>query len=164
MGLIDFHRELCKDLFKNWSNLDNSNFSVETVSGGITNLCGYLLFSCWLFILWPSMVPQLNEYFHNCFCTKWAKKKSLHILLFLGSCDSLPCILLEEVISWIGGPCSIEGFGKGRKWQHCKCYSSIIWPKYWICHQSWKGTTGELLKAFICNINKFKFIPIWAIL
>ncbi|KAM7509400.1 hypothetical protein LguiA_019853 [Lonicera macranthoides] len=30
--------ELCKDLFKNWSNLDNSNFSVETVSGGITNL------------------------------------------------------------------------------------------------------------------------------
>ncbi|KAM5547876.1 putative ethanolamine kinase [Rosa sericea] len=30
--------ELCKDLFKKWSNLDDSRFSVETVSGGITNL------------------------------------------------------------------------------------------------------------------------------
>ncbi|CAL5443274.1 unnamed protein product [Camellia sinensis] len=30
--------ELCKDLFKKWSELDNSHFSVETVSGGITNL------------------------------------------------------------------------------------------------------------------------------
>ncbi|XP_034223140.1 probable ethanolamine kinase isoform X2 [Prunus dulcis] len=30
--------ELCKDLFKKWSNLENSHFSVETVSGGITNL------------------------------------------------------------------------------------------------------------------------------
>lgn len=30
--------ELCKDLFNKWSDLDNSNFSVETVSGGITNL------------------------------------------------------------------------------------------------------------------------------
>lgn len=30
--------ELCKDLFKNWSELDNTRFSVETVSGGITNL------------------------------------------------------------------------------------------------------------------------------
>ncbi|KAK3029084.1 hypothetical protein RJ639_039228 [Escallonia herrerae] len=30
--------ELCKDLFKNWSDLDNSHFSVEKVSGGITNL------------------------------------------------------------------------------------------------------------------------------
>ncbi|XP_021895175.1 probable ethanolamine kinase [Carica papaya] len=30
--------ELCKDLFKKWANLDNSCFSVETVSGGITNL------------------------------------------------------------------------------------------------------------------------------
>ncbi|PON78400.1 Protein kinase-like domain containing protein [Parasponia andersonii] len=30
--------ELCKDLFKKWSKLDNSFFSVETVSGGITNL------------------------------------------------------------------------------------------------------------------------------
>ncbi|KAF3637131.1 hypothetical protein FXO37_25080 [Capsicum annuum] len=30
--------ELCKDLFNQWSNLDNSHFSVETVSGGITNL------------------------------------------------------------------------------------------------------------------------------
>ncbi|KAK9697806.1 hypothetical protein RND81_08G062700 [Saponaria officinalis] len=30
--------ELCKDLFKEWSNLDDSRFSVETVSGGITNL------------------------------------------------------------------------------------------------------------------------------
>ncbi|PON87642.1 Protein kinase-like domain containing protein [Trema orientale] len=30
--------ELCKDLFKKWSKLDNSCFSVETVSGGITNL------------------------------------------------------------------------------------------------------------------------------
>ncbi|GAB4832875.1 hypothetical protein Ancab_006892 [Ancistrocladus abbreviatus] len=30
--------ELCKDLFKKWSNLDASCFSVETVSGGITNL------------------------------------------------------------------------------------------------------------------------------
>ncbi|XP_050127631.1 probable ethanolamine kinase [Malus sylvestris] len=29
--------ELCKDLFKKWSNLENSRFSVETVSGGITN-------------------------------------------------------------------------------------------------------------------------------
>lgn len=32
-------RELCKDLFKKWSELDDSSFSVETVSGGITNLC-----------------------------------------------------------------------------------------------------------------------------
>ncbi|KAJ4708292.1 Choline/Ethanolamine kinase [Melia azedarach] len=30
--------ELCKDLFKKWSKLDDSRFSVETVSGGITNL------------------------------------------------------------------------------------------------------------------------------
>ncbi|KAJ4958289.1 hypothetical protein NE237_025400 [Protea cynaroides] len=29
---------LCKDIFKNWSHLDDSCFSVETVSGGITNL------------------------------------------------------------------------------------------------------------------------------
>ncbi|XP_038886169.1 probable ethanolamine kinase [Benincasa hispida] len=29
--------ELCKDLFKEWSELDGSRFSVETVSGGITN-------------------------------------------------------------------------------------------------------------------------------
>lgn len=29
---------LCKDLFKNWDELDDSCFSVETVSGGITNL------------------------------------------------------------------------------------------------------------------------------
>ncbi|TQE02342.1 hypothetical protein C1H46_012111 [Malus baccata] len=31
-------RELCKDLFSKWSNLENSRFSVETISGGITNL------------------------------------------------------------------------------------------------------------------------------
>ncbi|KAM1360934.1 hypothetical protein ACFX15_025580 [Malus domestica] len=30
--------ELCKDLFSKWSNLENSRFSVETISGGITNL------------------------------------------------------------------------------------------------------------------------------
>lgn len=30
--------ELCKDLFKEWFNLDESHFSVCTVSGGITNL------------------------------------------------------------------------------------------------------------------------------
>ncbi|XP_023745172.1 probable ethanolamine kinase [Lactuca sativa] len=30
--------ELCKDLFKQWSNLDESHFSTEKVSGGITNL------------------------------------------------------------------------------------------------------------------------------
>ncbi|XP_073317432.1 probable ethanolamine kinase [Primulina huaijiensis] len=30
--------ELCKDLFKQWSSLDASDFSLETVSGGITNL------------------------------------------------------------------------------------------------------------------------------
>ncbi|XP_057485492.1 probable ethanolamine kinase [Actinidia eriantha] len=30
--------ELCKDLFNKWLELDNSHFSVETVSGGITNL------------------------------------------------------------------------------------------------------------------------------
>ncbi|KAL5547946.1 hypothetical protein UlMin_003177 [Ulmus minor] len=30
--------DLCKDLFKNWSKVDNSCFSVETVAGGITNL------------------------------------------------------------------------------------------------------------------------------
>ncbi|XP_019052427.1 PREDICTED: probable ethanolamine kinase isoform X4 [Nelumbo nucifera] len=33
-----FDRGLCKDLFKKWSHLDESRFSVETVSGGITNL------------------------------------------------------------------------------------------------------------------------------
>ncbi|THG11196.1 hypothetical protein TEA_018855 [Camellia sinensis var. sinensis] len=37
-GRILVHRELCKDLFEKWSKLDNSHFSVETVSGGITNL------------------------------------------------------------------------------------------------------------------------------
>ncbi|OAY47065.1 probable ethanolamine kinase [Manihot esculenta] len=30
--------ELCKDLFKKWSGLDDSRFLIETVSGGITNL------------------------------------------------------------------------------------------------------------------------------
>ncbi|XP_041004870.1 probable ethanolamine kinase [Juglans microcarpa x Juglans regia] len=30
--------DLCKDLFNKWSKLDDSHFSVETVSGGITNL------------------------------------------------------------------------------------------------------------------------------
>ncbi|XP_008784349.2 probable ethanolamine kinase [Phoenix dactylifera] len=30
--------DLCKDLFRKWSSLDNSCFSMETVSGGITNL------------------------------------------------------------------------------------------------------------------------------
>lgn len=30
--------ELCKDLFRNWSDKDESDFSIETVSGGITNL------------------------------------------------------------------------------------------------------------------------------
>ncbi|XP_028781392.1 probable ethanolamine kinase [Neltuma alba] len=30
--------ELCKDMFKQWSNLDDSRFDIETVSGGITNL------------------------------------------------------------------------------------------------------------------------------
>ncbi|XP_009611033.1 probable ethanolamine kinase [Nicotiana tomentosiformis] len=30
--------ELCKDLFNQWLDLDDSHFSVETVSGGITNL------------------------------------------------------------------------------------------------------------------------------
>ncbi|XP_050364912.1 probable ethanolamine kinase [Argentina anserina] len=30
--------KLCKDLFKEWSDLDDSRFAVETVSGGITNL------------------------------------------------------------------------------------------------------------------------------
>ncbi|KAF3453676.1 hypothetical protein FNV43_RR04117 [Rhamnella rubrinervis] len=30
--------ELCKDLFEKWSKLDDSCFSVDTVSGGITNL------------------------------------------------------------------------------------------------------------------------------
>ncbi|KAA8525205.1 hypothetical protein F0562_006931 [Nyssa sinensis] len=30
--------ELCKGLFKKWVKLDNSNFSAETISGGITNL------------------------------------------------------------------------------------------------------------------------------
>lgn len=34
-------RDLCKDLFDKWSKLDDSHFSVETVSGGITNLCEY---------------------------------------------------------------------------------------------------------------------------
>ncbi|XP_047322947.1 probable ethanolamine kinase [Impatiens glandulifera] len=30
--------ELLKDLFKKWTELDSSHFSIETVSGGITNL------------------------------------------------------------------------------------------------------------------------------
>jgi len=34
-------RELCKDLFAEWSKLDDSRFAVETVSGGITNLCEF---------------------------------------------------------------------------------------------------------------------------
>ena len=46
-----FGRELCKDLFNKWSKLDNSCFSVETVSGGITNLREYkrFLIFIWLF-------------------------------------------------------------------------------------------------------------------
>lgn len=32
-------RKLCKDMFKAWSNLDDSCFVVEKISGGITNLC-----------------------------------------------------------------------------------------------------------------------------
>ncbi|MQM04741.1 hypothetical protein Taro_037542, partial [Colocasia esculenta] len=31
--------ELIKDLFKKWSSLDETHFLIETVSGGITNLC-----------------------------------------------------------------------------------------------------------------------------
>ncbi|KAL6558358.1 hypothetical protein OROMI_018708 [Orobanche minor] len=31
-------RKLCKDLFRQWSTLDESDFSLETVSGGITNM------------------------------------------------------------------------------------------------------------------------------
>lgn len=42
-------RELCKDLFKNWSNKDESDFSIETVSGGITNLRGYLFLYQFIF-------------------------------------------------------------------------------------------------------------------
>ena len=34
-------RDLCKDFFRKWSSLDNSCFSIETVSGGITNLCEF---------------------------------------------------------------------------------------------------------------------------
>ncbi|KAK4265230.1 hypothetical protein QN277_026310 [Acacia crassicarpa] len=30
--------ELCKDMFKKWSNLDDSRFAIERVSGGITNM------------------------------------------------------------------------------------------------------------------------------
>lgn len=41
-------RELCKDLFKKWSRLDDSSFSVETVSGGITNLCEHYYFLSYL--------------------------------------------------------------------------------------------------------------------
>ncbi|KAI3751846.1 hypothetical protein L2E82_22937 [Cichorium intybus] len=36
---FDFGRELCKDLFKKWPNLDESHFTAEKVSGAITNLC-----------------------------------------------------------------------------------------------------------------------------
>lgn len=39
---MNLGRELFKDLFKQWSNLDESDFSLETVSGGITNLCAYI--------------------------------------------------------------------------------------------------------------------------
>lgn len=34
-------RELCRDLFPKWSYLDTSCFVIETVSGGITNLCKF---------------------------------------------------------------------------------------------------------------------------
>lgn len=47
VALICFlSRELCKDLFAEWSKLDDSRFAVETVSGGITNLCEFLNISC----------------------------------------------------------------------------------------------------------------------
>ncbi|KAJ9548583.1 hypothetical protein OSB04_021126 [Centaurea solstitialis] len=36
---------LCKDLFHKWSNLDESHFFAERVSGGITNLCSWILVS-----------------------------------------------------------------------------------------------------------------------
>lgn len=37
--LVISYRKLCKDMFKAWSNLDDSRFVVEKISGGITNLC-----------------------------------------------------------------------------------------------------------------------------
>jgi hypothetical protein len=40
--LLLFFRGLCKELLKGWSSLDSSCFSIETVSGGITNLCEFL--------------------------------------------------------------------------------------------------------------------------
>lgn len=41
-SLIGYGRKLCKDLFKQWLGLDESSFTLEKVSGGITNLCTYL--------------------------------------------------------------------------------------------------------------------------
>lgn len=35
---------ILRDLFKNWSGLDDSRFLVETVSGGITNFCKFFYF------------------------------------------------------------------------------------------------------------------------
>jgi hypothetical protein len=37
----EFDSDLCKYLFKKWYNLDEFLFSLERVSGGITNLCMY---------------------------------------------------------------------------------------------------------------------------
>jgi ethanolamine kinase len=34
---------ICKELVRGWSSLDSSRFSIETVSGGITNMCESLL-------------------------------------------------------------------------------------------------------------------------
>ncbi|XP_029119452.1 probable ethanolamine kinase isoform X2 [Elaeis guineensis] len=36
--ITELRKDLCKDFFRKWSSLDNSCFSIETVSGGITNL------------------------------------------------------------------------------------------------------------------------------
>lgn len=47
---IHFRSALSKDLFGKWEKLDDSCFSVETISGGITNLREQFSYCCLLYI------------------------------------------------------------------------------------------------------------------
>lgn len=59
---IHFPSELCKDLFGKWAKLDDSCFSVETVSGGITNLREHSAFCCFLDFFFDCLVEVNGKF------------------------------------------------------------------------------------------------------
>ena len=64
-GVFYFSRGLCKGSVKGWSSLDSSCFSIETVSGGITNLCEFLLpGSCTLVVLYKFLTYSPERLSH----------------------------------------------------------------------------------------------------